>query len=68
LSELAQPPESPVALLREVLEKDRAALEELKKEAPWYVPDAETMELIRRIEACISANTETQRLPGGNIN
>jgi hypothetical protein len=47
---------SPLALLREVLEKDRAAIAAMKKEAPWYVPDDEILDLHRRIESCLSAN------------
>lgn len=46
---------SPLALLREVLEKDRAAIAAMKKEAPWYDPDAEIIDLHRRIESCLSA-------------
>lgn len=50
---------SPLTLLREILEKDRAAIEAMKKEAPWYVPDAEILDLHRRIELCLSANEKT---------
>lgn len=49
-------PGSPLALLREVLENDRAAIAAMKKEAPWYEPDAEILDLHRRIESCLSAN------------
>lgn len=47
---------SPLALLREILDHDRAAMAAMKLEAPWYVPSDDILELHRKIEACLSAS------------
>lgn len=44
------------SLLREIIDRDRAAIAEMRKSCPWYQPDPEIEDLHRRIEACLSPN------------
>lgn len=53
---LAQAAGSAITLLREILENDRAAIAEMRRDAPWYQPPSELVDLHRRIEECLSPN------------
>jgi hypothetical protein len=54
-----QPDCSAFTLLREILTKDREAIQEMRATASWYQPPAELLDLHKRIEACLSQNTRT---------
>ncbi len=57
---LAEAAGSAKSLLREILDRDRAAIAEMRKSCPWYQPDPEIEDLHRRIEACLSPNAQAE--------
>jgi hypothetical protein len=50
---VAEPPGPATDLLREILEKDRQAIDEMKRVAPWCQPPSDLLDLHRRIECVL---------------